>query len=245
MTYRHEKSLSYFTGISFLVHILIFVVFFLFSKISKNQKVEIIEVLPAVRVDVVAMPKLTLQELKNIKIREESTSPEKAKDNGSGVGPEYLKKAKKRSLMDLLKRQAKKKVGIKPSKVKSNGRSSGVDLSQLILEGNKISKGSAIIGTRGSRPTTEVEEYVSTLPDFVRPHWKLPSYLINEDLNCRIRIYLNSTGHLIRAEVYKSSGNKEYDQRAMNAINRSQFPTPKGLAKDLAAQGKIVLGFPL
>ncbi|MFZ8933183.1 MAG: TonB C-terminal domain-containing protein [Bacteriovoracaceae bacterium] len=245
MTYRHEKSLNYFTGISFLVHLLIFILFILFSNLSKNQKIEFVEVLPAVRVDVVAMPKLTLQELKNIKVGDESPPPE-SKPNDKGSGPEFLKKGKKKSLMDLLKKQANKKVGLKPSKVKKSGKTStGINLSELILEGNKISKGSAIIGTRAAQANTEVTKYVSSLPDFVRPHWRLPSYLIDLDLNCRIRIFLNSRGELIRSEVFKSSGNKEYDQRAMSAIKLSQFPDPKGDAKDLAAQGKIILGFPL
>ena len=192
---------------------------------------------------------MSLQELKNIRVHQtaEKSSAPNTNNAVDGTGPEYLKKTEKKSLFDLLKDQAKKKVGLKAKEGPPSKKSvvTGPDLSKLILEGNKISKGSAIVGSRSGQADGEVSQYVGALPDYVRPNWKLPSYLIDLDLNCRVRIFINSSGELIKAEVFKSSGNTEYDQRALNAIRMSRFPAPSGRAKELATDGKIILGFPL
>ena len=101
-------------------------------------------------------------------------------------------------------------------------------------------------GSGNSADLTAFQVYASRLPDLVRPHWRLPSFLMDKNLKCRIRVWLNLNGEVTRTEVYQSSGEAEYDQRAVEAV-KSTSPFPK-LSEDYvkrALNGDILLGFPL
>ncbi len=226
-----------------------------------DGKVTVVE--SVVRVDIVDMPKMTLQELKaldmsTVKAGPENVAAEEAPkekevqevDAKDPEQPTLNDGPKKKSLSDMLKDLGKKKVSTKGQK--SEKDQSKIDsklkgkFAQLVAEGNKISKGGALTGaTAGEAGPFRV--YISTLPDTVRPYWKLPSYLMNQGLSCRIRIYLSASGELLSASILQSSGNNEYDQKAIEAVRRSApFPAPdEGEVTARAAKGEIVLGFPL
>lgn len=252
---------------SLILHALILAAIMLSSKIfqkvvetRKNANIRLVE--SSVRVDVVAMPKMTLKELKAIgsvplNNGEEAPPEPKAKTpdlNDSKT--EFQKTAKKKNFMDMLKNMAKKDVpkakkqAKKKVKKAGSGKSNSAGLSdselkQLILAGNKLSKGSSITGGTGGSADA-FTQYISSLPDMIRPRWKLPSYLMDQDLKCRIRIFLNPTGRLLRAEIYESSGNPEYDRRALEAVKGSSpFPELAESFKSRGINGDIVLGFPL
>ena len=59
------------------------------------------------------------------------------------------------------------------------------------------------------------------------------------------RIYLNSNGKLEKAEIFESSGNQEYDRRAIQAVMTSTFPKPEKEIAQKVVAGDILLGFPL
>ena len=83
-------------------------------------------------------------------------------------------------------------------------------------------------------------------PDWVRPNWNLPGYLIGRELQCRIRIFISATGELIKVEIMDSSGEDEYDQKAIAAIESSApFSPPPEPVVAKVVKGNIVLGFPL
>lgn len=245
----YRESLGPYTKISFIVHFIILVSMIVIPKNIKFLKSnpKITTVIPAIRVDVVGMPKMTLQELKEISSGESGGDGAKTADEDSSESINFKKKGK--NLTDLLRGEAKKDISLKPydsaaKGKKGKGKFKG-DLSKLVLEGNRISKGMAIIGDTRAMVMGSFGQYVSSIPDFVRPNWRLPATLLNLNLNCRVRIYLTAEGKLEKAELYESSGNSEYDRRAIQSVMNSTFPKPDKEIVDKVRSGDILLGFPL
>ncbi len=229
--------------------------------IWKNNDVEIIR--SSVRVDIVGMPKFTIQELKEMeknaidlpKEPEVVKSPDKVeakpetediikKDDLVIEEVAKEKEKKKTSFLNSLSDYAKKDVKKDTKKGKVDG-AGNENLKALALEGNRLSQGTALTGDYSDAENTEFGGYVQTLPGTIRPYWKLPSHLLSKDLRCRIKIYLNVSGSLIKTELMESSGDPEFDERAVRAIKQSNFPKPsEAVGKRLTSSG-IILGFPL
>lgn len=229
--------------------------------IWKTNDIEVIR--SSVRVDVVGMPKFTIQELKEMeknavelpKEPEAVKSPDKveAKPETEDVIKEKdlviqeqgkVKEQKKASFLNSLSDYAKKDVKKDTKKGKADG-AGNENLKALALEGNRLSQGSALTGDYSDEANSEFGGYVQTLPGAIRPYWKLPSHLLEKNLRCRIRIYLNTNGSLIKTEIMESSGDPEFDQRAERAIRSTNFPKPsEPVGKRLTSSG-IILGFPL
>lgn len=223
--------------------------FDLFKNNSKSKQVKIIQ--SSVRVDIVAMPKFTVQELKKMKI-----SPAKTEDKSQEAKPiadnsksdiVYKKKGKKVNLSSLLNNLSQKKIAKKnKKKTKSSVKYNSTKLRKLILEGNKISKGTATVGDTLEQEQTEFNTYVSSLPGYVRPFWKLPSYLLEAQLKCRIRVFIAANGTVLRSDIFQSSGVQEFDQKAISALKQvKKFPVPKKEILARVTSGEVILGFPL
>jgi TonB family protein len=248
-----RESLGPYTKISFLAHFFLLIATILFQKGFNllQPNATITTVIPAIRVDVVGMPKMTLQELKKLSLGEGGSSiseEEQVESSETKDESDISFKKKGRNLSDILRSEALKKISLKEDDQKSGKGGKGKikgDLSELVLEGNKISKGMAIIGDSRGMVMGPFGQYVSSIPDFVRPNWKLPATLLDSNLNCRVRIYLNGDGKLEKAELFESSGNKEYDKRAIQAVMNSSFPKPSKEIIDKVRSGNILLGFPL
>ena len=249
-----RESLAPYTKISFLIHFFFLIAVLIFQKSFNilQPNATITTVIPAIRVDVVGMPKMTLQELKKLSSGDgESSISEEVPGDSSETKNEndsisYKKKGK--NLSEILKLEALKNISLKEDAQKNGKEGKGKikgDLSKLVLEGNKISKGMAIIGDSRGMVMGAFGQFVSSIPDFVRPNWKLPAAMVDSNLNCRVRIYLNADGKLEKAELFESSGNKEYDKRAMQAVMNSSFPKPSKDIIDKVRSGNILLGFPL
>ena len=237
-------------SLTFLGHLLLFLTFYLFSFVSdrvldrKSKKLIIIQ--SSVRVDVVGMPKFTLKELRQMNV---------AGPLGKGTGgkksdvPILREKKSSSSFLDKIKAFSKKRVARKKSakkerKFRQNARDEK-SLSKLILAGNKLSKGSSLTGKINSEELSELRRYMESLPQYVRPHWVLPSYLREKDLQCRIQIFIGREGKLLKSVLIKSSGDDQYDHYALDAVEKTQFPTPKDSFLKELVQGVVVLGFPL
>ncbi len=234
-----------------------------FSTNSNIYKKEIKMITTAVRVDVVAMPRLTVKELRKITVDLNRVSKFPAANTDKDI---VFKKTKRKSFTDLLKDLSRKKIKKTKPKKKSRVSSQGLrkgskgkgkskdfsnELRNLVLAGNKISKGKALVSdtvdTKGVI-NSEFNEYALALPDLIRPYWKLPTYLIKrkDSLKCRVRIYIGSNGKLIKTQMFESSGLKEYDSLAINSVkNASPFPRPKRSIRNNLVRGDIILGFPL
>jgi colicin import membrane protein len=252
------KSLSLHIAVIFL-----FALTTLILKIAKSQNGagDIIVVSSSVKVDIVAMPTLSLQELKKLQLPEfgshvESDQAQEISDAPKEqlIETDVVKPVEKKvDLKNLLSSFSQKKIDApiaKKNPVKNTGVSSGIDkgvLDNLILKGNKLSQGTAIIGDVGNDQSAQaLSGYAVNLPNLVKPHWKLPSYLIDLDLRCRIRVFISATGDLTNIEVFESSGQSEYDQKALQAVRKAApFPAPPKDAQFKLANGQIILGFPL
>lgn len=261
-----DKSLLF----SFILHLVIFL-FLLLNKsffsigLLDPESTEIMVIEPSVRVDIVQMPSQTLQELKKLDLTvdvpkgEELVIDEKSKPAQSVNEAEQIEfqtEKKEKSFSDVLKELSAKKLekSAPEKKQAKKGQKTGsekitnsqqAELQKLLLAGNKLSDGTASQGS-GTAQLQGFNAYISKLPDHVRPHWKLPSYLMGQGLKCRIRIFLNLQGNVVQSKIWESSGNEEYDNRALKAIEQSQpFPLFDKEFLSRAIAGDIVLGFPL
>jgi colicin import membrane protein len=236
----------------------------------RNANLELIQA--SVRVDMVAMPKNTLSELKTLssgveevqkenapsmvepeKVPEVKEEPikevkEESKEVSKTESFEEANKIKRQNFLSKLKQIGSKKVNGDGNQKAEKGLygEKSTDLKSLVMAGNKLNKGSAMYGSGNTGEQTAFQIYAGRLPDLVRPHWRLPSFLLDKKLKCRIRVWLASNGEITRAEVYQSSGDSEYDQRAIEAV-KAASPFPK-LADDFSKRGlsgDIALGFPL
>ena len=228
---------------------------FEFFKIDPSEKkINIIQ--SSVRVDVVAMPKFTVQELKSMQV-----APTPTKEMKEEAPKVEVKEAKPDEI--TFKKKSKKKINLKNllsnlgKKTRARGKKKKAkkvkdytahrkQLRNLILEGNKVSKGSNVVGDSLTQDNGEFASYVSDLPNFIRRHWKLPTYLIDRDLKCRIRVFIAANGKILKSKVFESSGVEEFDQKAIAALKMvKSFPMPKGSILPRVAAGEVVLGFPL
>lgn len=271
MTVAKLRPFSFYTKKSATIHavivlLLVIVSLWHWNQGEKQRKVNIKLVQSAVRVDVVSMPKLTFQELKALQKAgvtagsKPKVEPEPVAKNVEtpDTGKEFLhenKKAKKPSFTDLMKKYSKTKVKEKPVKKRAkvtNNQNNDLDshtlskLQGLINRGNKVSNGQALVGTGDNANLTELQAYATQVSNLVRPHWKLPSYLVDKNLQCRIKLFIDGRGKLIRSEIFESSGESEYDSRALKAVKlASPFPAPETLISARTVRGDILLGFPL
>lgn len=227
------------------------------SKVFRSNDVEIIN--SSVRVDVVGMPKFTVQELKVMEakpiienepevakgaVEETKTETEDVIKKDDLVIQEVGKK-KKASFLNMLNDYSSKKV---TAKIENKGKKNGIgnkNLDSLIIEGNRLSQGSALVGDYTDVQNSEFSAYVQNIPGIIRPFWKLPSYLLEKELRCRIKIFLSPNGELLKLDILESSGLAEFDTRAEKALRDAIFPKPSNeVGKRLTSSG-IILGFPL
>lgn len=248
-------------GISLGVHLIFVLLAFaggeILTKVFPNGDVEIIR--SSVRVDVVGMPKFTIQELKKMEAQPiVEKEPEVAKGVKEETKPEaddvikkddlvIQEKAKtKTSFLNIINSASSTKVTA--TKVEKKGTKTGTgdkNLDSLIIEGNRLSKGSALVGDYTDEQNSEFSAYVQNLPGIIRPFWKLPSYLMEKNLRARIKIYLSPEGKLLKLEVNESSGDAEFDARAQQAVRSATFPKPSAEVGTRLTNSGIILGFPL
>ncbi|MDH4469007.1 MAG: cell envelope integrity protein TolA [Bacteriovoracaceae bacterium] len=219
-------------------------------------------IVPSIQVDVVSMPKFTLEELRKMDLdvsqdvaKEETKVDEKKEvkdENESEVKPTEVKDPPPAQIDDLLKELSKKKV--KPSKIETKDNNKKIELSdekreqlkRLALEGNKLMQGQAVEGLSDQQLQEEIEIYTAQLSSRIKNFWILPSYLIDRPLRTRIKIFIDGTGKLLSHEVLSSSGEAEFDQRAVQSIMKAApFMIPHKDIVPRLLRGNIVIVFPL
>ncbi len=269
----HEQNLKQSFFQALLVHGGLLILLILAAKLEflpglnalKPLSPEVKMLQTAVRVDVVAMPTQTLKELK---AQEMAPAPEKMEESPRAHAPEvkveapsekeveaenaseFKKVGAKKDFREMLKNLSQKEIKAPSVTGKTvgakKGKMSREEINSLIIAGNKLSQGNSLTGTVGAADLGAFAEYVSAMPFRVKPFWRLPSYLLGRNLKCRVRVYISSTGELIKASVFESSGVAEFDERAVQAVEAaSPFPVPDETYKKRLTQGEIALGFPL
>jgi colicin import membrane protein len=256
-----DRDFSKNFGLSLGAHVIFFLLAFtggkILSSVFPNGDVEIIRA--SVRVDVVGMPKFTIQELKKMEARplteQEPKIAKGAQTEAKAEVEDVIKKddlviqeqrKKKASFLNILNEASNQKVTAK--KVDKKGLKTGEgnkNLDSLIIEGNRLSKGSALIGDYSDEQNSEFSGYVQNLPGIIRPYWKLPGFLLEKNLRARIKIYLSPEGKLLKLEMNESSGDLEFDARAQSAVRSAAFPKPSPQVGARLTSSGIILGFPL
>ena len=161
------------------------------------------------------------------------------------------------NILDIVKKLGNKKVKTMAYAPKKNAKKSKLqrqrekEINSLLIEGNKLSKGHNL--TDGGTLSKEeelrkvFENYAEQLRSSVKSYWKLPEYLKEDsNLRCRVQIFLSSEGELLNIDIYESSGNEEYDKRAIQTVkNAAPFPPAKKDIAERILSGDLILGFPL
>ncbi len=257
-----DSSLKKYCVIAFSLHLFIVAFFILGELILAKwnlsfldlKKRNAIVLASAIRVDVVSMPTLTVKELKTIEPTEiksedkpvEVKAPEVKNDEKTAEAKpdpkDFKVEDKKKSFHDLLKKLSKKNIAL----VKNDEEGKAKKAQNIVISGNKISKGSSLTLGKNSADQEVLVNYISTMADAVRPYWRLPSYLMNKNLNARLRVAIALNGEVISVSIYESSGNSEYDERAKAAIIQgAPYAIPDKEIRDRVIKGDIILGFPL
>lgn len=278
---------------SVFIHFLLIFIFFLIGKFLfitdtnlQEKNLELIQ--SSVKVDIVAMPTLTVKELKdpklenvenkneiiekateaNVKLPEPKQPIDKIieqpkekikEDNNESVKDDKndfieakkIKKEleKKQNFLNKLK-ELGQKAELENEKLLNEKKSKNMakqnSLKELLLAGNKLNQGTSKVGNNTVENYSAFQRYALKIPELVKPFWRLPSYLIGKNLKARIRIWLKDNGEFSKVEVYQSSGDSDFDERAISAIKEaSPFPALTEDIKTRASEGNILLGFPL
>jgi colicin import membrane protein len=140
-----------------------------------------------------------------------------------------LEKLKQMSALDEIKKQV------------AQADSKKSDAAKFQFKGNALSPGTDLTGLS----KIQHDDYVASLDRHVKQYWALPEWLARKSLSVRIRIKIDERGFVIKSEIVKSSGNPDYDDRAIAAVQRaSPFPAPPSKLVNIVGVDGILLGFP-
>src|SRR3989339_660305 len=234
-------SFSSHLGLLFLIIFIQLITGFL----SQTDRMKLQMSQTAIRVDVVAMPTMSLKELRALESEINREDLQEAKEDKvekvleekslETSQLEYLKEKEgkdKKAFLSMLKDLGKTKLDNKEQKAMRQKDKLPLDgnlkreLQKLIIAGNKVSKGSSLTGeVISDKEASEFNNYINKLPEIIRPFWQLPSYLKEQNLQCRIVLYLSSDGSIIKTTILETSGNDDYDLRALKSIQAAApFP---------------------
>lgn len=242
------------------LHIFLLMIAFITARVlgvgtgADNSAVEILSA--SVRVDVVGMPKFTIEELRQMELptdappekpsQAQATQVEEAQDV---VKPDDLvipDSKPKKSLTSFLENYSSQKV--KPAAKEKKGDKSGkvAGLDSLIIEGNRLSKGTALVGNNSDIADPVYVGYVNTIPEKVRQNWRVPGFLKQQNLKCKIQFWIGPRGEILKTTIIESSGSSDYDSIALEAVKASSpfAPPPLEAAPRLGSRG-LILAFPL
>ncbi|MBP5296670.1 MAG: TonB C-terminal domain-containing protein, partial [Bacteriovoracaceae bacterium] len=87
--------------------------------------------------------------------------------------------------------------------------------------------------------------YAGAVRDLVRPYWRLPSYLQEQNLRCVVHVFISAQGKLLKAQIVESSHNEEFDRWALQAAQEAPYPEPPEAAQNAIVRHGLKLVFPL
>lgn len=215
--------------------------FFLFLVRSLILAPENVENLSALRVDLVALPDKN-PVLPPVAAPEETKTPPKpaepvAPPPKTAVKPveqkvpDAINLNKTKAALDKIKRmQALDK--IKEDVTKDAADAERKRLEEVAaaarakagkLKGNILSPGSDLTGL----DRLQHEQYRAAVDAHIKKFWELPEWLGRKKLLTKLIIKIDKQGHLLSKQVFKSSGNKDFDDAALSTIDRSNpLPAP-------------------
>lgn len=240
---------------SLFLHLLVFVLLFILSKFKFFEIVlkEPRKIQTAVRVDILDLPKNTLEELKKLDILPPPINNQEVKPSDKNGANDLIQKVENdKDVFDEVIKKSEKNIAnktIDELKVKNEKRLQDIrrdEIRKILLSGNKIKEGSRLQGEDLQEKLSAFDQYIVSATEKVKSYWKLPSYLLGENLKCRIQLFINAKGEIVLLKIMESSGNTEYDSWAERAAkDAAPFPTPDSEIRADLLRGNFVLGFPL
>ena len=236
-------DLKYFL-ISLSLHLSLFLILAIKIVVFPDSRLEHIR---AVRVDFIALPdknpELSTPGEEKPKTEETPTPPVEEKpvakpetDSKPKVKPKLAKpdtKLKEQQSSALQRIAAL-------SKIKKKKTDSAIPEGTTV-KGNRLNEGNSLTGVE----KIEYNRYLSDLDLHIKKNWHLPEWLMSKPLTASILVRFDENGQLLEKKLLRSSGNKEFDKEALEAVNLSvPFPKPpENLINYFQSQG-IELRFP-
>ena len=108
-------------------------------------------------------------------------------------------------------------------------------------KGNVLSPGTALRGLS----KVEYETYLADLDKHIKSHWLLPEWLATGGWKARVRVFIDTKGVVIGRDLVRPSGNPEFDEKALQAVDRSSpLPVPPEKFQALVEVKGVIFGFP-
>lgn len=219
---------------------------------------------PVLRVDMVGLPDLTKEEMRDLKEaakeaaekQESQATPAPAeKDSAEEMALQQEKAAEKEKAKKLKAKEKeeerKKQRAEALEKIKrDNERKAALDRIQknmgadpVVIKGNQLSAGTALEGKEASNPS---EIYQSTLQMRIRENWELPPWIQRQNLRALVRIFIDANGRIIRIMKVQLSGNPQFDSQVEKSLIEAQpFPPPPVELQSTLINNGVSIGFPL
>ncbi len=188
--------------------------------------------IPAIKVDIIALPDKQLNKIKNT--HKKTVSIERPKINKKKQSPKVNLKQKNRQQQAIDKIKAQRAIEALKRELLSK-------TPKQKFKGNTLAAGTQLTGLN----KLEHDDYQTQIDIHVKQFWELPEWLAQSDLKTLALVRLNSQGFVIEKKILRSSDNPEYDEIILNTIQRaSPFPPPSKKFIDIVKIKGITLGFP-
>jgi colicin import membrane protein len=247
-----EESLKRYVGGSLIVHISIVLILSIRAALFPE---EALDYQSAIKVDLVALP----DKVEALPTVTETTEAVETPTPAPTVTPVQKKKLIEKIAKMKIDRDAvnldrtKKKEQAAIARLKQMSAFEELERQELeeakrkaveklkLIKGNTLSSGTDLRGV--SR--LQHDNYISVIERHIRQNWSLPEWLAKKDLKAQVRVRFDGNGNITFREIAKSSGNKTFDDLALQAVEKSSpvpAPPPK-FVRILNVEG-ILLGFP-
>lgn len=146
---------------------------------------------------------------------------------------EALEKIKKMSAIESIKssvetERIEKLVGQSESKPKA-------------YKGNVLNPGTELSGIH----KIQHENYVALIDRQIRENWTLPQWMAKKDFKAQALLKIDQNGNIIFNQIYKSSGNPNYDDIVIETIKKSgPFAKPPEKFSAILSERGVLIGFP-
>lgn len=210
--------------------------------------VQPIEIKRAIRVDLVGMPEkvkepkpVATKEPKKVAPKKPAPKVEKkveAKKPAPKKPPKVVTKKKDSKKIEKSQESAinRLKALAALEKIKQEAVAAEVE-----TKGNQVSKGNSLTGLE----QIEYDRYFDQVEQLLYSHWMLPEWLINAGLRAQALVLVDESGHVIKKEIIKSSGDPTFDAHVMAAIEKAApFPAPPARLQGVLADQGFVFNFP-
>ncbi len=108
-------------------------------------------------------------------------------------------------------------------------------------KGNVLNAGTELTGIH----KIQHENYVALIDRQIKENWTLPQWMANKDFKAQALLKIDQNGNIIYNQIFKSSGNPNYDDVVLETIKKSgPFPKPPEKFSAILSERGVLIGFP-